>query len=75
MVSLTKTCSRDLHEQGVLFHSTTGIEVTCSCRSGFTGDGFTCEGNIIQVSKVLFLRELDTAFSLLVHVDGDCQGH
>ncbi|KAJ7377675.1 Stabilin-2 [Desmophyllum pertusum] len=28
-----------------------GFEVTCGCRSGFAGDGFTCEGTIIQVLK------------------------
>ena len=75
MASLIEICSRDHNKQGVLFYSTTGIEVTCSCRSGFTGDGFTCEGNIIQVSKDLFLRELYRTFSLQVHVDGDCLGH
>lgn len=36
------------------FISTAGVEVTCSCRSGFAGDGFTCKGNIIQVRKVAF---------------------
>lgn len=34
----------------IIVCSIAGVEVTCSCRSGFAGDGFTCEGNIIQVS-------------------------
>ena len=51
------------------FISTAGVEVTCSCRSGFAGDGFTCKGNIIQVRNTLqlfFLSELCMTLSLLV---------
>lgn len=73
VVSWVKLIQETKTNQGVIFCSTAGVEVTCSCRSGFAGDGFTCKGNIIQVRNTLqffFLRELCMTLGLLVLVGG-----